>query len=176
MSPFFLLILPHQHLLTMLYVGMLSRREGRKCSSVLKSCHQDYDTGEDFSLSPPYYFPEQTAVSPIFHAYGPECLALPYLNVNKTGISWPQFSLEDKKGVKALSKIWCVWCWLAHVSQRSFSCFLLPSRWRQWQTSGATEQCSLSPMDHRYNGGPPWDYNGAETFLSPNDIMAVVTS
>ena len=107
-SFFFSLTFPPEHRLDMLYPGMFSRREGRKCSPVWKSLHQDCDTGEDF--------PEQTAISPIFHAYGPECSALPYLNVNKTGISWPQFSLEDKKGIKASSKIRCVSCWLAHVS------------------------------------------------------------
>lgn len=68
------------------YWGIFSTGKGRKWSPVLKSCHQEHDTGKD-DLSSPYYFPEQAIISSIFHAYGHECLALPYLNVNKTGIS-----------------------------------------------------------------------------------------
>lgn len=59
-------------------------------------------------LSSPYYFPEQTVISSIFHAYGHECLVLPYLNVNKKGISCLWFSLEGREGVKTSSEIWCV--------------------------------------------------------------------
>lgn len=114
---FFFLAFFHKHPLGILHKGMFSSRGGRKCSPVSKSCHQDSDTGKDFFfLSSPYYFSEQTVISSIFHAYGHECLALPYLSVNKTGISWLQFSLEDKEGVKTSSEIWCVSYWLEHAS------------------------------------------------------------
>lgn len=49
-----------------------------------------------FFLSSPYYFPEHTVISSIFHAYGHECLTLPCLCVNKKEISWLKFSLEEQ--------------------------------------------------------------------------------
>ena len=75
-------------------------------------------------LSSACYFPEQTVIPSILHAYGHECLALPYLNINKKGISWLQFSLEGKEGVKTSSEIWCVSRRLTHASpcRLSFAC------------------------------------------------------
>lgn len=111
----------HKHPVGIVHKRMFSSRRGRKCSPVLRSCHQDSDTGKDFFLPSPYYFPEQTVISSIFHAYGHEWLALPYLSVNKTGISWLQFALEDKEGAKTSSEIWCVSCWPEHASGCRFS-------------------------------------------------------
>lgn len=129
-SLFFPLAFFHMHLLGMLYKEMSPLREGRECSPVFKSCHQDPDTGEDFFLSSLHYFPEQIVISSIFHAYGHECLALPHLNINKKGISWFQSSFEDKEGMKTSLEIWCFSCWLTHA----FLCFLFPSCWCQRQT------------------------------------------
>lgn len=88
--------------------GCVFSREGRKRSPVRKSCHQGPGHGQRSLLSSPCYFPEQTVIPSILHAYGHECLALPYLNINKKGISWLHFSLEGKEGVKTSSEIWRV--------------------------------------------------------------------
>ena len=117
-----------------IYLAYLQRdvflQRGKKCSPVLKSCCQDPDIGEDFFLSSLHYFPEQTVISSIFHAYGHECLTLPHLHVSKKEISWLQFSFEDKEDMKISLEIWCVSCWLTPA----FLCFSFPSCWCQWQT------------------------------------------
>lgn len=106
-----------------IYLAYLQRdvflQRGKKCSPVLKSCCQDPDIGEDLFLSSLHYFPEQTVISSIFHAYGHECLPLPHLNVNKKAISWLQFSFEDKEDMKTSLEIWCVSC--SHLLSFAFS-------------------------------------------------------
>lgn len=107
--------------LAQLAKGCVFSSKGRKCSPVRKSCHQGPGHRQRSLLSSPCYFPEQTVIPSILHAYGHECLALPYLNINKKGISWLQFSLEGKEGVKTSSEIWRVSRQRTHASSRRLS-------------------------------------------------------
>ena len=98
-----------------------------------------------FFLSSPYYFPEHTVISSIFHAYGHECLTLPCLCVNKKEISWLKFSLEEQGKREKPAKLQsaatarfscgeiCIVCLLARSLQETrnhkrvfcFNCILL---------------------------------------------------
>lgn len=69
--------------------------EGGKNVHLFKKLPPGRRYKQRFFLSSPYYFPEHTVISSIFHAYGHECLTLPCLCVNKKEISWLKFSLEE---------------------------------------------------------------------------------
>lgn len=69
--------------------------EGGKNVHLFKKLPPGRRYKQRFFLSSPYYFPEHTVISSIFHAYGHECLTLPCLCVNKKEISWLKISLED---------------------------------------------------------------------------------